>query len=238
MYKKKLKEINMINSPLENDQSKNQPIKKVNIINNQKLQENFKRRNLPELKLSKLKSKIPLETENDIKEDNSLKLKPLNIIRKPKSKSQMKNREIVFPKIKNVFPNNAENKRNFPLIPNNNFSNHNYNFVCNNVNNTQPIPNPNNINNPINVFKIKNTYPIRPKTIPQKKFNKIKKENENNNNHHINTFSNLHKPINQNLNNINLTFGYLNNQKNQNFNNQRKINKNISNNNNKNTNSN
>ena len=234
MYKKKLKEINMINSPLENDQSKNQPIKKVNIINNQKLQENFKRRNLPELKLSKLKSKIPLETDNDIKEDNSLKLKPLNIIRKPKSKSQMKNREIVFPKIKNVFPNNAENKRNFPLIPNNNFSNHNYNFVYNNVNNTQPIPNPNNINNPINAFKIKNTYPIRPKTIPQKKFNKIKKENENNNNHHINTFSNLHKPINQNLNNINLTFGYLNNQKNQNFKNQRTINKNISNNNNKN----
>ena len=157
MHKKKLKEINMINSPLENDQSKNQPIKKVNIINNQKLQENFKRRNLPELKLSKLKSKIPLETDNDIKEDNSLKLKPLNIIRKPKSKSQMKNREIVFPKIKNVFPNNAENKRNFPLIPNNNFSSHNYNFVYNNV------------NNPINVFKIKNTYPIRPNTIPQKK---------------------------------------------------------------------
>ena len=128
MFKKKLKELRMGNNSLENDinhQSKYQPIKKVNIINNQKLPDNFTRRNLPELKLSKLKSRFPLETDTDIKEDsnNSLtKVKPINNIRKPKSRSQMKNRDIIFPKIKNVFPNNAENKRNFPLIPNNNYN--------------------------------------------------------------------------------------------------------------------
>ena len=94
----------MGNSSLENDQNhqnKYQQIKKVNIINNQKFPDNFTKRNLPELKLSKLKSKISLETDNESKEDgnNSIqKIKPINNIRKPKSRSQLKNRDVIFPK--------------------------------------------------------------------------------------------------------------------------------------------
>ena len=114
----------MGNQSLENEQNKYQPIKKVNIINNQKFPDNFTKRNLPELKLSKLKSKISVETDIDVKEEgnNSLqKIKPLNNIRKPKSRSQMKNRDIIFPKIKNVFPNvnpisdNSKQSKNFPI---------------------------------------------------------------------------------------------------------------------------
>ena len=137
MFKKKLKELRMGNNSLENDINKYQPIKKVNIINNQKLPDNFTRRNLPELKLSKLKSRFPLETDTDVKEDSNnsqIKIKQINNIRKPKSRSQLKNRDIIFPKIKNVFPNvsnfeNSKNKNNFPIYNYNNINNiNNYNI--------------------------------------------------------------------------------------------------------------
>ena len=208
MFKKKLKELRMGNQSLENEQNKYQPIKKVNIINNQKFPDNFTKRNLPELKLSKLKSKISVETDIDVKEEgnNSLqKIKPLNNIRKPKSRSQMKNRDIIFPKIKNVFPNvnpisdNSKQSKNFPIHNLHNVYNmHNYNY---NIHNIQPIPNSNNINNPINIHKIKNILPINsnPKTIPQKKLNKIKKESSET--HHPYTLI----PSNPNLSNINNT---------------------------------
>ena len=208
MFKKKLKELRMGNQSLENEQNKYQPIKKVNIINNQKFPDNFTKRNLPELKLSKLKSKISVETDIDVKEEgnNSLqKIKPLNNIRKPKSRSQMKNRDIIFPKIKNVFPNvnpisdNSKQSKNFPIHNLHNVHNmHNYNY---NIHNIQPIPNSNNINNPINIHKIKNILPINsnPKTIPQKKLNKIKKESSET--HHPYTLI----PSNPNLSNINNT---------------------------------
>ena len=214
MFKKKLKELRMGNNSLENDinhQSKYQPIKKVNIINNQKLPDNFTRRNLPELKLSKLKSRFPLETDTDIKEDsnNSLtKVKPINNIRKPKSRSQLKNRDVIFPKIKNVFPNvgnfeNSKNKNNFPIYNYNNIHNIN-NYNISHIQKTQPRPNTYNMNNPINIHKVRNTFPINsnPKTIQQKKLNKIKKESDLLHTHILNP-SNL--PNNQNSNLQNLT---------------------------------
>ena len=71
MFKKKLKELRMGNQSLENEQNKYQPIKKVNIINNQKFPDNFTKRNLPELKLSKLKSKMSVETDSDVKEEGN-----------------------------------------------------------------------------------------------------------------------------------------------------------------------
>ncbi len=213
MFKKKLKELRMGNNSLENDinhQSKYQPIKKVNIINNQKLPDNFTRRNLPELKLSKLKSRFPLETDTDIKEDsnNSLtKVKPINNIRKPKSRSQLKNRDVIFPKIKNVFPNvgnfeNSKNKNNFPIYNYNNIHNIN-NYNISHIQKTQPRPNTYNMNNPINIHKVRNTFPINsnPKSIQQKKLNKIKKESDLYHTHTLNP-SNISNNQNSNLQNL------------------------------------
>ncbi len=235
MFKKKLKELRMGNSSLENEQNhqnKYQPIKKVNIINNQKFPDNFTKRNLPELKLSKLKSKIALETDNESKEEgnNSLqKIKPLNNIRKPKSRSQMKNRDVIFPKIKNVFPNvnQVDNKqtKNFPIHNFHNVHNiHNYN-LSHNSHNIQPIPNANNINNPINIHKIKNNLPMNSnnKNIPQKKLNKIKKDN--NDSYH--THSLISNNINLNNNNIHIQNPHIfQNQNIQNQPNQNQINQN------------
>ena len=213
MFKKKLKELRMGNNSLENDishQNKYQPIKKVNIINNQKLPDNFTRRNLPELKLSKLKSRFPLETDTDIKEDsnNSLtKVKPINNIRKPKSRSQLKNRDVIFPKIKNVFPNvgnfeNSKNKNNFPIYNYNNIHNIN-NYNISHIQKTQPRPNTYNMNNPINIHKVRNTFPINsnPKSIQQKKLNKIKKESDLYHTHTLNP-SNISNNQNSNLQNL------------------------------------
>ena len=209
MFKKKLKELRMGNNSLENDINKYQPIKKVNIINNQKLPDNFTRRNLPELKLSKLKSRFPLETDTDVKEDNNnsqIKIKQINNIRKPKSRSQLKNRDIIFPKIKNVFPNvsnfeNSKNKNNFPIYNYNNIHNIN-NYNISHIQKTQPRPNTYNMNNPINIHKVRNTFPINsnPKTIQQKKLNKIKKESDLFHNHNLNP-SNLNNQ-NSNLQNL------------------------------------
>ena len=213
MFKKKLKELRMGNSSLENDQNhqnKYQPIKKVNIINNQKFPDNFTKRNLPELKLSKLKSKISLETDNESKEEgnNSLqKIKPLNNIRKPKSRSQLKNRDVIFPKIKNVFPNvgnfeNSKNKNNFPIYNYNNIHNIN-NYNISHIQKTQPRPNTYNMNNPINIHKVRNTFPINsnPKSIQQKKLNKIKKESDLYHTHTLNP-SNISNNQNSNLQNL------------------------------------
>ena len=68
MYKKKLKEIHMTNTPKEQDLSipnKFQPqSKKKAILTNTKRYDNFSKRNLPELKLSKLKPRVPSESDN------------------------------------------------------------------------------------------------------------------------------------------------------------------------------
>ena len=213
MFKKKLKELRMGNNSLENDishQNKYQPIKKVNIINNQKLPDNFTRRNLPELKLSKLKSRFPLETDTDVKEDSNnslIKVKPINNIRKPKSRSQLKNRDVIFPKIKNVFPNvgnfeNSKNKNNFPIYNYNNIHNIN-NYNISHIQKTQPRPNTYNMNNPINIHKVRNTFPINsnPKSIQQKKLNKIKKESDLYHTHTLNP-SNISNNQNSNLQNL------------------------------------
>ena len=60
------------------------------------------------------------------------------------------------------------------------------------------------MNNPINIHKVRNTFPINsnPKTIQQKKLNKIKKESDLLHTHILNP-SNL--PNNQNSNLQNLT---------------------------------
>ena len=75
MLKKKLKELHMVNTAREGDQNINminqhQQIKKVQILSNDRNIENFSKRNLPELKLSKFKSRLTSEVDTDSKEDS------------------------------------------------------------------------------------------------------------------------------------------------------------------------
>lgn len=106
MLKKKLKELHMVNTAREGDQNINminqhQQIKKVQILSNDRNIENFSKRNLPELKLSKFKSRLTSEADTDSKEDS----RKVNNIKKPKSRSLIKKKEVVFPQIGKNRPN-------------------------------------------------------------------------------------------------------------------------------------
>ena len=106
MLKKKLKELHMVNTAREGDQNINminqhQQIKKVQILSNDRNIENFSKRNLPELKLSKFKSRLTSEVDTDSKEDS----RKINNVKKPKSRSLIKKKEVVFPQIGKNRPN-------------------------------------------------------------------------------------------------------------------------------------
>lgn len=100
MLKKKLKELHMINSSREGESNVNltnnhQQIKKVQLISNEHHFDNFSKRNLPELKLTKFQSRLASEADIESKEDN----KKVHSIKKQKSRSLLKKNDIVFPQI-------------------------------------------------------------------------------------------------------------------------------------------
>ena len=81
--------------------NQHQQIKKVNILSNERHFDNFSKRNLPELKLSKFKSRLASEADTESKEDT----RKINNVKKPKSRSLIKKKEVVFPQIGKNRPN-------------------------------------------------------------------------------------------------------------------------------------
>ena len=146
MLKNKLKDFQKINPNLKDNISNNikyQTIKKIGSIDNTKIQEKNQKKNLPELKLIKFKSKLEYDTENDYrgKSINNINIQQINpksnLPKKKKSRSLMKKNELVFPKINN---NNGMNEidifdKRFPILNNNN---------ANNINNLNTINKKNN----------------------------------------------------------------------------------------------
>ena len=112
MLKNKLKDFQKINPNLKDNLSNNikyQSIKKIGNIDNAKIPEKVPKKNLPELKLMKLKSRLEYDTENDYrgKSINNINIQQLNVKtnlpKKKKSRSLMKKNELVFPSMILIF---------------------------------------------------------------------------------------------------------------------------------------
>ena len=145
MLKNKLKDFQKINPNLKDNLTNNikyQTIKKIGNIDNAKIPEKVPKKNLPELKLMKLKSRFEYDTENDYrgKSINNINIQQLNVKtnlpKKKKSRSLMKKNELVFPKINNN--NNNFNDvdifdKKFPMLNTNNNGN------INNLNNLNTL---------------------------------------------------------------------------------------------------
>ena len=145
MLKNKLKDFQKINPNLKDNITNNikyQAIKKIGNIDNAKIPEKVPKKNLPELKLMKLKSRLEYDTENDYrgKSINNINIQQLNVKtnlpKKKKSRSLMKKNELVFPKINNN--NNNFNEidifdKKFPMLNTNNNGN------INNLNNLNTL---------------------------------------------------------------------------------------------------
>ena len=145
MLKNKLKDFQKINPNLKDNLTNNikyQTIKKIGNIDNAKIPEKVPKKNLPELKLMKLKSRLEYDTENDYrgKSINNINVQQLNVKtnlpKKKKSRSLMKKNELVFPKINNN--NNNFNDvdifdKKFPMLNTNNNGN------INNLNNLNTL---------------------------------------------------------------------------------------------------
>jgi len=145
MLKNKLKDFQKINPNLKDNLTNNikyQTIKKIVNIDNAKIPEKVPKKNLPELKLMKLKSRLEYDTENDYrgKSINNINIQQLNVKtnlpKKKKSRSLMKKNELVFPKINNN--NNNFNDvdifdKKFPMLNTNNNGN------INNLNNLNTL---------------------------------------------------------------------------------------------------
>ena len=145
MLKNKLKDFQKINPNLKDNLTNNikyQAIKKIGNIDNAKIPEKVPKKNLPELKLMKLKSRLEYDTENDYrgKSINNINIQQLNVKtnlpKKKKSRSLMKKNELVFPKINNN--NNNFNEidifdKKFPMLNTNNNGN------INNLNNLNTL---------------------------------------------------------------------------------------------------
>jgi hypothetical protein len=112
MFKNKLKDIQKINPNIKDNITNNikyQGNKKIANIDNKKIQEKIQKKNLPELKLTKIKTRPDTESENEYrgKSINNTNIQ-LNVkkhtsnSRKKKSHSLMKKNELVFPKINNI----------------------------------------------------------------------------------------------------------------------------------------
>ena len=132
MIKNKLKDLQKINPNLKDNITNNikyQGIKKMVNIDNMKIPEKIQKKNLPELKLTKLKTRPDTEAEIEYRgksiNNTNIQLNAKNqqnLGRKKKSHSLMKKNDLVFPKINN---NNNINEyehfdRKFPLHNNNN----------------------------------------------------------------------------------------------------------------------
>ena len=145
MLKNKLKDFQKINPNLKDNLTNNikyQTIKKIGNIDNAKIPEKVPKKNLPELKLMKLKSRLEYDTEKDYrgKSINNINIQQLNVKtnlpKKKKSRSLMKKNELVFPKINNN--NNNFNDvdifdKKFPMLNTNNNGN------INNLNNLNTL---------------------------------------------------------------------------------------------------
>ena len=118
MLKNKLKDLQRINPNLKDNITNNnnyQGIKKMANIDNMKIPEKIQKKNLPELKLAKIKNRPDSESENEYRgkslNNTNMQLNsknPSNISKKKKSHSLMKKKELVFPKINNNNVNEYE----------------------------------------------------------------------------------------------------------------------------------
>jgi len=108
MLKNKLKDLQKITPSLKDNLTNNikfQGIKKIANIDNMKTQEKIQKKNLPELKLAKIKAKQDSDSENECR-GKSINNKQLNnnkslLSKKKKSHSLRKINNLVFPKINN-----------------------------------------------------------------------------------------------------------------------------------------
>ena len=95
-------------------------------FDNAKIPEKLQKKNLPELKLIKLKSRLDYDSENEYrgKSINNINIQQLNVKtnlpKKKKSRSLMKKNELVFPKINNNLNEYDVSDKRFSLLNNNN----------------------------------------------------------------------------------------------------------------------
>ena len=129
MLKNKLKEFQKINPNLKDNITHNikyKTIKKMTNFDNAKIPEKLQKKNLPELKLIKLKSRLDYDSENEYrgKSINNINIQQLNVKtnlpKKKKSRSLMKKNELVFPKINNNLNEYDVSDKRFSLLNNNN----------------------------------------------------------------------------------------------------------------------
>ena len=132
MLKNKLKDIQKINPNIKDNITHNikyQTIKKMTNFDNTKIPEKLPKKNLPELKLIKLKSRLDYDSENEYrgKSINNINIQQLNIKtnmpKKKKSRSLMKKNELVFPKINNNLNEYDGFDKRFSIPNNNNINN-------------------------------------------------------------------------------------------------------------------
>ena len=132
MLKNKLKEFQKINPNLKDNITHNikyQTIKKMTNFDNAKIPEKLQKKNLPELKLIKLKSRLDYDSENEYrgKSINNINIQQLNVKtnlpKKKKSRSLMKKNELVFPKINNNLNEYDVSDKRFSILNNNNINN-------------------------------------------------------------------------------------------------------------------
>ena len=150
MLKNKFKDLQKLNPNLKDNIANNikyQGIKKMANVDNMKIPEKIQKKNLPELKLTKLKTRPDTETENEYRgksiNNTNIQLNtknPTNLIRKKKSHSLMKKNELVFPKINNNINEFEHFDRKLALHNNNKLKKKNQKLGLHNVNS-------NNINN-------------------------------------------------------------------------------------------
>ena len=129
MLKNKYKDLQKINSNIKdniNNNIKFQGMKKISNIEGIKIPEKMQKKNLPELKLAKLKTRPESESENEYrgKSINNTNM-PLNsknqsnLSKKKKSHSLMKKNDLVFPKINNNMNEYEHYDKKFALQHNN-----------------------------------------------------------------------------------------------------------------------
>ena len=129
MLKNKYKDLQKINSNIKdniNNNIKFQGMKKMSNIEGIKIAEKMQKKNLPELKLTKLKTRPESESDNDYrgKSINNTNM-PLNsknqsnLSKKKKSHSLMKKNDLVFPKINNNLNEYEHYDKKFTLQHNN-----------------------------------------------------------------------------------------------------------------------
>jgi len=129
MLKNKFKDLQKINSNIKDNITNNikyQGIKKMTNIEGIKIAEKIQKKNLPELKLTKLKTRPESESENEYRgksinnTNTQLNTKnPSNLSKKKKSHSLMKRNDLVFPKINNNINEYEHFEKKFALHNNN-----------------------------------------------------------------------------------------------------------------------